>query len=57
MTDQKPLAKGTLTCPACKTALHFEHVGGIRVVRYGMLSARCPTCRVYLTVVPNEKHG
>jgi hypothetical protein len=36
------LKKGTLDCPHCKERLHFETFQGMRIIRDGVISARCP---------------
>lgn len=47
------LKKGTLKCPADKALLQFEQIHGMRMIKNGVLSARCPVCDTYYDVKPN----
>ena len=55
---KRVLKRGVLACPKpCRTALHFEVMGGMRIVRNGYLNARCPECKEEFLVTPNEDHS
>ena len=55
MSKLVKIKKGTTKCPKCNTALEFEVMGTMRIIRNGEYSAYCPKHKKHYKIPANEK--